>query len=341
METDASHSKTVDPSTLARLKDAEGAWRNDVVETLSIGTWARWFMNRIEGEDPYFPYRRGEFPQGANDLFFNLFRNCSNLDTESAAEGLGIYLRYLHWRHCSEEETPPSVEVQQALELLLAVRPRNTRARPVLRNVLRDFICKGLLLHREAEDQPHTAPVANLHRDALVALSVLQRRGDTDDWDVWNVHRTESAFEKKHDAAFDPRYALTAFSGIALSAPSPSDLPSGMVADLLRLVEKSDHTLRPRHSLEALFVDRPDQRQEVFAYLWDEIDQLSDSQEKWGHLQTLLDRFPGTAPPYHRMGMIRSEIDFDGSDDPVGPADAMLPGTWDRPYDSIQERDPA
>lgn len=302
METESPTPKTVDRSTLARLKNPEGTWQDEIVEALSAGTWARWFMNRIEGEDPYFPYRRGEYPQGANDLFFNLFRNLPKLDTEPASEGLGIYLRYLHWHHCSDDlEDPPGVEVQQALELLLAVRARDTRARPVLRRVLRDFICNGLLLNREAEDHPHAVPAVDLHRDALVALSVLQRRGDTSDWDVWNAHRTENAFAERYDAPFDPRFALTAFSGITLSTPTPSDLPDGMVKDLFRLLDEADQTLRPRHSLEALFVDRADQRQQVFAYLWDEIGQLPDSEAKWRRVRELLDRFPGSVPRYDRM----------------------------------------
>ncbi|MFB6099338.1 MAG: hypothetical protein ABEK84_09565, partial [Salinibacter sp.] len=129
MEAEVPTSKTVDQSTLARLKNAAGTWQTDAVEALSAGTWARWFKNRIEGEDPYFSYRRGEYPQEANNLFFNLFRKLPTLDTEPASEGLGIYLRYLHWQHCSDDlAAPPSIEVQQALNLLLAVRPRDTRA---------------------------------------------------------------------------------------------------------------------------------------------------------------------------------------------------------------------
>ncbi|MFB6099339.1 MAG: hypothetical protein ABEK84_09570 [Salinibacter sp.] len=116
-----------------------------------------------------------------------------------------------------------------------------------------------------------------------------------------DAHRTENAFADVYDAAFDPRFALTALSGIALSAPTPSDLPNGMVVDLFRLVDEADQTLRPRHSLEALFVDRPDQRQQVFAYLWDEIHPLPDSEETWQRVRELLDRFPGNAPPYSLM----------------------------------------
>ncbi len=340
METDASPSKTVGPSTLSRLKDAEGAWQKEVIETLSVGTWARWFMNRLEGNDPYFPYRRGEFPQGANDLFFNLFRNCPNLDTEPAAEGLGIYLRYLHWRHCSEEQTPPSVEVRQALELLLAIRPRDTRARPVLRRVLRDFVCNDLLLNREAEHQPHTVSAADLHREALVALSVLQRRGDTDDWDVWNVHRTKRAFEEDH-TTFDPRYALTAFSGIALSSPTPSALLEGMIPDLFRLMEKANQTLRPRHSLEALFVDRSDQRQQIFAYLLDETRRLADPQERWEQIREWLARFPGNVPSYDRMARLRSEIDLGEPTVSKDSAEPLGKDSWDGMYDTIRECEPA
>lgn len=316
METEAPSSRTVDQSTLARLKDAEGMWQEETVKALSAGTWARWFMNRIEGEDPYFPYRRGDYPQGTNDLFFNLFQNLSELDTEPASEGLAIYLRYLHWRHRSNDlETPPSIEVQQALNLLLAVRPRDTRARSVLRRVLRDFICDGLLLNREEEEQSYAVPIADLHREALVAISVLQKRGDMRDWDVWETHRTENAFTEQYDARFDPRFALTAFSGIALSASAPSDLPNDMVIDLFRLLDEVEQTLRPRHSLEALFVDRPDQQQQVFAYLWDEIDRLPDSEEKWDWVRDLLDRFPGSVPSYPLMAKRRPRISLSDSED--------------------------
>jgi len=166
--------KTVDQSTPARLKNAEGTWQKKSVEALSAGTWARWFKNRIEGENPYFSYRHGEYPQEANNLFFNLFRKLPALDTEPASEGLGIYLRYLHWQHCSDDlAAPPSIEVQQALNLLLAVRPRDTRARPILRRVLRDFIRDGLLLHRTEEDRPYTVSPADLHREALVVRQVF------------------------------------------------------------------------------------------------------------------------------------------------------------------------
>jgi hypothetical protein len=342
MEAEVPTTKTVDQSTLARLKNTEGTWQKGVVEALSAGTWARWFKNRLEGEDPYFSYRRGEYPQETSNLFFNLFRTLPNLDTEPASEGLGIYLRYLHWQHCSEDlAPPPSIEVLQALNLLLAVRPRDTRARPVLRRVLRDFISSGLLRNRTEEDRPYTVSSADLHREALVALSVLQRRGDTADWDVWNVHRTEDAFDQWYEARFDPRFALTAFSGIALSAPTPSVLPDGMVVGLFRLVNNSDQTLRPRHSLEALFVDRPDQRQQVIAYLWDEIDQLPNPEEMWDRLRGLLDRFPGSVPPYNRMEILRPQIDFPEHDTLDDPFESSSTGTWDRGYDAIREREPA
>lgn len=341
MEAEVPTSKTVDQSTLARLKNAEGEWQEESVEILSAGTWARWFKNRLEGEDPYFGYRRGEYPQEANNLFFNLFRTLPSLDTEPASEGLGIYLRYLHWQHCSADlAVPRSIEVQQALNLLLAIRPRETRARPILRYVLRDFIRDGLLLNRTEGDRPYTVSSADLHREALVALSVLQRRDDTTDWDVWNTHRMEDAFSEVYDATFDLRFALTAFSGIALSAPTPSDLPDGMVVDLFRLIDNTDQPLRPRHSLEALFVDRPDQRRLVFAFLWDEVDQLPNSEEMWSRLQALLDRFPGSVPPYHRMAILRPQIDFPEHGGPIDPTEPLLTGTWDREYDAIREYEP-
>lgn len=309
-------SQTLDRDTLAQLKDEEGRWKKSSVQDLSSGEWTEWFMSRLQGEDPYFPYQRGEYPQGANNLFFNLFRKLPELDTELASDGLCFYLRHLKLRHeLDERDVPPSIEVQQALELLLAVRARDTQARQVLRNVLRDFIRNDLLLNRETEEDPHTVPTADLHRDALVALSVLQRRGDTEDWDVWNAHRTENAFADEHDAEFDPRFALTAFSGIALSAPTPSDLPEGMVTDLLRLVDERDQTLRPRHSLEALFVDRSKQRNKIFAYLWDEIDRLPHSEERWERIRELLCRFPEGVPPYYLMEKRRPLITLSQSED--------------------------
>jgi hypothetical protein len=305
METLDTSSKTIDRSTLARLTDAEGAWKENIVQALPADRWARWFKNRIEGDDPYFSYGRNEYPKGANDLFFNCFRKLPDLDTEPAAEGLAIYLRYFRWCHTSDDlDVPRSVHVQQALELLLTVRARNTRARPELRDVLRDFIDNALLLSRTQNDDLYAVSPTDLHRKALIALSVLQVREDTSDWDIWRVHRTEHHFAETYDATYDPRFTLTAFSGLALSAPSPAELPEGMVVDLLNLVDDNGRTLHPRHSVEALFIGRSDQRRELFTYLWEEVHRRGrDPENDWSRLKSLLGRV-ATLPPYRRMKVL-------------------------------------
>lgn len=343
MEATTQPSQTLDRDTLAQLKDEEGQWKKNSVQDLSSEEWTEWFMSRLQGEDPYFPYQRGEYPQGANNLFFNLFRKLPEIDTEPASNGLCLYLEHLKLRHESDEhDVPLSAEVQQALELLLAVRARDTDARQFLRNVLRGFIRNDLLLNRETEEDPHTVPTADLHRDALVALSVLQRRGDTDDWDVWKTHRTENDFGDEHDVEFDPRFALTAFSGIALSAPTPSYLPEGMVTDLFRLVNESDQTLRPRHSLEALFVDRLEDREQVFetfAYLWIEVQDLTNSRERWEQVQTLLNRLFDDIPTYSRMRTMHAHIDLDREDTNENNDEDLMTGPWtEENYKNSRER---
>ena len=136
-----------------------------------------------------------------------------------------------------------------------------------------------------------------------MALSVLQRQGDTDDWDVWRDHRTKAAFVATYpDADYDPRFALTAFSGLALSAEQPQDWPDGMVADLLDLVDTAPRSLYPRHSLEALFVEREDQRRDIFAFLIEEVRQRNASvpsqREDWKSIRDLVHRMEPEVPPY-------------------------------------------
>lgn len=290
---------------LRPLKTERGDWVETEVAALSDGKWTRWILDRLQGQDPHFPYGRDAWPRGAAGLFFNLFRKLPDLDTGPAAEGLATALRYLHFCLCGEispDDPPRGTVIQQTLELVTAVRARKTSARPILRQVLRDSIQGESLLNFE-EDGPYAVSGADLHRDALVALSVLQRQGDKDDWDVWTNHRTKADFNAAHpDADYDQRFALTAFSGLALSAEQPQDWPNGMVVDLLNLVETVDRPLYPRHSLEALFVERGDQRRNIFAFLIEEVrrrnDSVSSRRDDWNSICDLVRRIEPEAPPY-------------------------------------------
>ncbi len=256
---------------LAELIDEHGRWRLDRVSELSASDWVDWFRARLDGDDPYFPADRDEFP---GDLFRGLLRELHSerlLPNQAMVEGLASFLRELNPSKAN------ALILEEALDLAALSRAASSKARPKLRAVLRDWIDGEFLLKRRAKD----IDPKRLHRSALYALVALQRLGDEEDRDIWER------------ALNEPELAAAAYSGMAFSFTDPAP---GWTKTLRKNAHKLGDLRVLQHPVEALFLSRRD-RQGVYLYLWKEVANEAD----WNQLRELLRRVT-TLPLYEMMG---------------------------------------
>lgn len=255
---------------LSRLLKADGSWDPSAIEELDPDAWAEWFRRRLAGSDPHFGYDREDYATHPGNLFRSLFEELDSVDTRNAAEGLAQHLNSL------DPPTSEGMQLREAIDLILHVRPRYTPARDDLRETLREWIDEESLLQREGDS---VAP-ETLHRKALFALAALQYPGGLGPNGERNDDRDIETFRAWLD---HPDVAEAAFSGLGLALPSTPR--SGVLADFLELCDEEG--IHPKHPLETLFIDRQN-GQEIRAYLWEEIQALDDPEMRWAQIREWL-----------------------------------------------------
>jgi hypothetical protein len=322
METTEEQTENKLQSQLSGLLNTDGSWNSAAVEALAPNLWTEWFKRRLAGSDPHFGYDREDRATHPGHLFRSLFRKLSELDspnTTNAAKGLAQYLGSLN------PSTANATELREAIDLVLHVRPRYTLARNELSEILRAWIDEELLLHREGDS---VAP-ETLQRKALFALAALQYPGGEGP----NGERNDDEdIETFRDWLDDPDVAEAAFSGLCLALASTPE--PGVVSDFLERCD--DVGIHPQRPLETLVIDRQN-GSEIRTYLWDEIQVLDESEERWEELrQWLEDEF--YLPSYNLMQARnrRPTVPPLEDEDNSPPSEQKGP-TWTSSFDSLQE----
>lgn len=309
------------PSRLTGLLSADGSWDSSAVQNLAPETWAEWFRTRLTGRDPHFGYDRESHASHPANLFRALFDDLDSLNTENAARGLAWYLD--SFDPSSEEGTT----LREAIDMVLHVRPRHTSARDDLRDTLRSWIGKpnGSALLERSEKQ---VTADTLLRRALFALAALQYPGGRGPNGRRNDDRDIETFRAWVD---HPDVAEAAFSGLGLALPSTPR--AGVVYEFLTLCEQED--IQPKYPLETLFIGRSDP-EPIRTYLWSELQQCEDPEEKWQFLRARLgDEF--YLPAYRLMEKRREQYSgFPSETDSAASATDSQGPSWTENYESVR-----